>query len=402
MSDDILVKVDNVSKRFCRSLKRSLWYGLQDLGSEIGGHRHGGGSGLSQSSGDVQMRPDEFWAVKSLSFELRRGECLGLIGRNGAGKTTLLKILNGLIKPDSGLVTLRGRVGALIALGSGFNPILTGLENIYINGSVMGLSKQEIDEKIDEIIDFSGIGEFINTPVQNYSSGMSVRLGFGIASALKPDILLVDEVLAVGDSAFKVRCYNKIKELLPNAAVILVSHNMFDISRVATQVSVVDKGREVFHGSVEAGVHLYNELNNEDNSVGDSTRIVTHSDKGITGVNVKKFEYETSGISTKLVLEFGCKSEADIGLVRIRLVFFDISQAPIAEWDSLHHGISYVLRAGLNNYSVAITNIRLVSGFYRVAVVLTDKKNNGYWAGVEYGLNMKINSIAIAGAPYKI
>jgi ABC-type polysaccharide/polyol phosphate transport system, ATPase component len=281
-------------------------------------------------------------------------------------------------------VALRGRVGALIALGSGFNPILTGLENIYINGSVMGLSRQEIDEKMDEIIGFSGIGEFINTPVQNYSSGMSVRLGFGIASALNPDILLVDEVLAVGDAAFKVRCYNKIKELLPSAAVILVSHSMFDISRTATQVSVMDKGREVFHGSVEAGVHLYNELNNEEISLGDSTKIVTHADKGISGVNVKKFEHETSGLSTNLVLEFGCESATDVGPARIRLVFFDISQTPIAEWDSAHHGISYVLRVGPNNYSVEINNIRLVSGFYRVAVVLADEKTTD----TGQGLNM--------------
>ena len=169
MSDDVLVKVDNVSKRFCRSLKRSLWYGLQDLGSEIGGRRHGGGSGLPKSSADVQLRPDEFWAVKDVSFELRRGECLGLIGRNGAGKTTLLRMLNGLIKPDTGSIQTSGRVGALIALGSGFNPILSGRENIYIGGSVVGLAKREINSKIDEIIDFAGIGEFIDAPVQSYS-----------------------------------------------------------------------------------------------------------------------------------------------------------------------------------------------------------------------------------------
>ena len=147
MSDDVLVKVDNVSKRFCRSLKRSLWYGIQDLGSELGGRHHGGGSGLPQSSADVQLRADEFWAVKDVSFELRRGECLGLIGRNGAGKTTLLKMLNGLIKPDTGRMEMRGQTGALIALGAGFNPVLTGRENILINASVMGLSKIQAKDR---------------------------------------------------------------------------------------------------------------------------------------------------------------------------------------------------------------------------------------------------------------
>ena len=134
-----------------------------------------------------------------MSFELRRGDCLGLIGRNGAGKTTLLKMLNGLIKPDRGRIEMRGRVGALIALGAGFNPILTGRENIYVNGSVLGLSRREIEEKLDDIIDFAEIGKFIDAPVQSYSSGMQVRLGFAIATALRTDILLLDEVLSVGE-----------------------------------------------------------------------------------------------------------------------------------------------------------------------------------------------------------
>lgn len=206
MSDDVLVKVDNVSKRFCHSLKRSLWYGLQDLGSEIGGHRHGGGSGLPQSSANVQLRPDEFWAVKDVSFELRRGECLGLIGRNGAGKTTLLKMLNGLIKPDTGRIVMKGNVNALIALGAGFNPILSGRENIYTNASILGLNSAQTGQKLEEIVEFSEIEEFVDSPVQTYSSGMQVRLGFAIATALNPDILILDEVLAVGDQRFRSKC----------------------------------------------------------------------------------------------------------------------------------------------------------------------------------------------------
>ena len=140
---EVLVKVDSVSKKFCRTLKKSLWYGMQDLGNELLGRRHGG---------DGKLRSEEFWAVKDVSFGLKRGECLGVIGHNGAGKTTLLRMLNGLIKPDQGRIEINGRVGALIALGAGFNPVLTGRENIYVNGSVLGLNKREIDEKIDEII----------------------------------------------------------------------------------------------------------------------------------------------------------------------------------------------------------------------------------------------------------
>ena len=192
MKNDVLVKVEGVSKKFCRNLKRSLWYGVKDISSELFG-----------STKNSQLRPKEFWAVDDVSFELKRGECLGLIGHNGAGKSTLLKMLNGLIKPDKGKITMKGRIGALIELGAGFNPILTGRENIYNNGAVLGFSKKEIDAKFDAIIEFAEIDDFIDTPVQNYSSGMKVRLGFAVAAQMEPDVLIIDEVLAVGDVGFR-------------------------------------------------------------------------------------------------------------------------------------------------------------------------------------------------------
>jgi len=213
MSEDTLIKVEGVSKKFCRSLKKSLWYGMQDLGNEVRGRRHGG---------DGHLRADEFWAVDNVSFELKRGQCLGLIGRNGAGKTTLLRMLNGLIKPDRGRIEMRGRIGALIALGAGFNPILTGRENIYVNASVLGLNKRYIDKQVDSIVEFSGLNEYIDMPVQSYSSGMTVRLGFSIASTLAPDVLILDEVLAVGDASFRAKCFDRIGKLLKDSAVIFV------------------------------------------------------------------------------------------------------------------------------------------------------------------------------------
>lgn len=242
---ETLIKVEGLSKKFCRSLKKSLWYGMQDLGNEIIGRQHGGNG---------ELRPDEFWAVNNVSFELKRGECLGLIGHNGAGKTTLLRMLNGLIKPDQGQIEMRGRVAALIALGAGFNPILTGRENIYVNASVLGLKKHEIEEKIDEIIDFADIGNFIDTPVQNYSSGMTVRLGFAVATALKPDVLLLDEVLAVGDAAFRVKCFNRIQGIIQNCAVIFVSHNMPQVTRICNRLLLQNKGRVLAEGSDIGGI----------------------------------------------------------------------------------------------------------------------------------------------------
>ncbi|HPX61886.1 MAG TPA: ABC transporter ATP-binding protein, partial [Deltaproteobacteria bacterium] len=250
---DTLIKVDGVSKKFCRDLKRSLWYGVQDLGSELLGRRHGKNG---------ELRADEFWAVNNISFELKRGECLGLIGHNGAGKTTLLRMLNGLIKPDKGRIEMRGRVGALIALGAGFNPVLTGRENIYVNASILGLSKREIETKIDEIIDFADIGDFIDSPVQNYSSGMSVRLGFAVANALEPDILLLDEILAVGDAGFRSKCYNSISKIAKKAAVIYVSHSMAAVSRLANSGLVLENGAVKFIGRTSEAINNYYELFN--------------------------------------------------------------------------------------------------------------------------------------------
>jgi lipopolysaccharide transport system ATP-binding protein len=276
---EVLVRVEGVSKIFCRDLKKSLLYGLQDSArdlmswgkrpeirgrkSEIGSQRSDpSDSSLtsdirSPTSESRALRSGEFLAVDNVSFELRRGECLGLIGRNGAGKTTLLKMLNGLIKPDSGRIEMRGRVGALIALGAGFNPILSGRENIYVNGSILGLSKAEIDEKIDDIIDFAEIGEFIDAPVQSYSSGMQVRLGFAVATAMEPDVLILDEVLAVGDRRFRSKCIKRVSQIIGKCAVLFVSHTAADIQQICDSVLWLEKGLTNYYGVTELGLQEY-------------------------------------------------------------------------------------------------------------------------------------------------
>jgi lipopolysaccharide transport system ATP-binding protein len=247
MTDDVVIRADHVGKKFCRELKTSLWYGVKDVVSDL--------TGFGQSS--EILRPREFWALEDVSFTVKRGECLGLIGRNGAGKTTLLKMLNGLIKPDRGRIEMHGRVGGLIALGAGFNPLLTGRENIYINGAVLGLSKKELDAKYDEIVDFADIGDFINAPVQSYSSGMQVRLGFAVAVAVKPDVMLLDEVLAVGDANFQVKCFNTLAKFREEGtAFILVSHNSHMISRYCQQSLYLRQGKSVHLGDVEDGLAM--------------------------------------------------------------------------------------------------------------------------------------------------
>ena len=234
MSDDVLIEVDHVSKKFCRNLKRSLWYGVRDIGTEL--------LGCNGHHGD--LRPGEFWAVDDVSFQVRRGECLGLIGRNGAGKSTLLKMLNGLIKPDIGRITIRGRVGGLIALGAGFNPILTGRENIYNNAAVLGIAKRDADQQLDAILEFAELdGGAIDAPVQTYSSGMQVRLGFAIAAILvRPDVLLLDEVLAVGDIGFVIKCLNAVRTVTEESATVFVSHGMQFVSMFCNHIIVLKRG----------------------------------------------------------------------------------------------------------------------------------------------------------------
>lgn len=282
MKDDLILKTEGLSKRYCRSLRRSLFYGLCDLGKE-----------LTVSGGaKPELRREEFWAVDGISMELRRGECVGLVGKNGAGKTTLLKLINGLIKPDRGTIGIRGRVGALIALGAGFNPILTGRENIYVNGAVLGCRKREIDRAFDEIVAFSGVESFIDAPVQSYSSGMQVRLGFAIAAKLtRPDLLLLDEVLAVGDAAFHTKCINTIREMQrEGVAIILVSHNMHNLFRYCDRGIYMKVGRVVARGEIVEVSNLYLQDQSPENALEEVGNVPTGSPFQLDEIEVRSSE----------------------------------------------------------------------------------------------------------------
>ncbi len=240
---DVLVTCENLGKKFCRDLKKSLWYGVKDSTADLLRWSKPAGSDANTLPA---LRPDEFWANHDINFEVRRGECLALIGRNGAGKTTLLKMLNGLIRPDQGSIELRGTVSGLIALGAGFNPLLTGRENIQVNGSILGLSQRQISDRLDKIVDFAELRNAINSPVRTYSSGMQVRLGFSAAiNLIQPDVLLLDEVLAVGDIGFTVKCLNAMRDLTNRSAAIFVSHNMQHVTNFCSHAMMLRDGTPV-------------------------------------------------------------------------------------------------------------------------------------------------------------
>lgn len=248
MGEEELLTATELGVKHCRDLRKSLWYGVRDLLAEFSG------AGLQKEL----LRENEFWALQQVSLRLRRGDCLGVIGPNGAGKTTLLKVLAGLYKPDQGVVCLRGRVASLIELGTGFSPVLTGRENIFSNGALLGLRRREIEQRLDRIIAFAELNESIDAPIRSYSSGMALRLAFAVAVHLEADILLLDEILAVGDVGFRAKCYGAMQQLLRRAAVVFVSHAMPQIARLCNGVLVLKEGRTVYAGAdVPYGIQAY-------------------------------------------------------------------------------------------------------------------------------------------------
>jgi len=352
MAEDALIKVEGVSKKFCRDLKLSLRHGMQDIVGELLGRPR-----------TLALRTKEFWAVQGVDFELKRGQCLGLIGHNGAGKTTLLRMLNGLIKPDAGRIEMRGRVGALIALGAGFNPILTGRENIYVNGAVLGLSRREVDSKINEIIDFAEIADSIDAPVQTYSSGMNVRLGFAIATSMDPDILILDEVLAVGDASFRHKCYHRINRMMKNCAVIFVSHGMSQVAQVATAVGMMRKGRFEYYGNVVDGISAYNAENTDKEETSEEERVFsTYAPVRRAEMIVVEREVD---YGAELKLELWIDLDRSLEGVVLSFTAVNEQEQPVMNWNSTRSNAPLDLPAGRSVVRFSIAPLYLHDGSYK-------------------------------------
>ncbi len=262
MSDDVIIRAENIGKR----------YTLNHQGSS-GGYRkfsdtliHAAKAPFrwlktANSEQRTENLLEDFWALKDINFEIKRGEVLGIIGRNGAGKSTLLKILARITEPTTGRITLNGRVASLLEVGTGFHPELTGRENIFLNGAILGMHRAEIKAKFDEIVAFAGVEKFLDTPVKRYSSGMYVRLAFAVAAHLEPEILIVDEVLAVGDAEFQKKCLGKMQDVAKGGRTVLfVSHNLGQVRAMCTQAVLLDAGRLTFQGLPEVTLSHYAEV----------------------------------------------------------------------------------------------------------------------------------------------
>ncbi len=350
-----------------------MWYGFHDILRDT--------AGLCPKSG--WLRRKEFWAVDDVSFELRKGETLGLIGPNGAGKTTLLKMLNGIIIPDKGKLRIKGRVGALIQLGAGFHPMLTGRENIYINGAILGMGKREIDKRFDAIVEFADIGDFLNTPVKHYSSGMFVRLGFAVAAHCEPDILLVDEVLAVGDVSFKRKCFKRLGELRDKGIPwIIVSHDMGTIMNQADRVIFLNGGKIKYMGAAEAAISNYLYCSSE-NSLSNKTEIVDTGERSskLPEAQISNVVLLDENEKEKNVFKTGEPLVVKIDYVaRQRIAQPAFGVAIYASDGMFQTGVNTKVSGyeiehieGQGNIFLKIPYLPLYSGVYRIRVDLHDK-----------------------------
>ena len=297
-SEPVVIRVENLSKQYVIGRSRRGGETFREalmtaLSAPLRYFAHGR---------TAVAEEQEFWALKDVSFEIRKGEIVGIIGRNGAGKSTLLKILSRITEPTTGHIEIRGRVASLLEVGTGFHGELTGRENVYLNGAILGMTQSEIDRKFVEIASFAEIGQFLDTPVKHYSSGMAVRLAFAVAAHLEPDILLVDEVLAVGDVQFQNKCLGKMEDVAGlGRTVLFVSHNLAAVQRLCSRAILLERHRIKHIGTVETAISKY---------LADGSSLVEVA--SLIGALSKHFEIKSLGINDQEfahVLEIKPRSE---------------------------------------------------------------------------------------------
>nr|WP_229415534.1 ABC transporter ATP-binding protein [Moorena bouillonii] len=392
---EIILSVNGVSKKFCRDLKRSLLYGVHDIGTEL--------LGLRQK--DDKLRKKEFWALKDVSIQLRRGEAIGLVGKNGSGKSTLLRIISGLIKPDVGSVEVKGRLAPLIALGAGFNPILTGRENIYANMSILGLSKKEIDQRFDQVLEFAEIGDAIDSPVQTYSSGMAARLGFASAIHTEPDILLIDEVLAVGDLLFRMKCYRKLSELRDKGTTfVLVAHNPNSILSICDSAIYLERGKLLAVGKAAVVMQQYDQdlfLDNKQESKG-AVFFKEKPAEQSTGLDIigvyfrdgqgNRIDYPLSGQPVSLCVK--CKAHTEIYNGSFCIIFRQNcgEGEPLLNLDSYLDNTIFKISNGVVELQLEMPYLGLQPGYYSTKLWV-QKRPKYIYDHVLFKFQVKSNSL---------
>lgn len=381
--EELAIKIENVSKEYrlgaigggtLKGDLQSLWARVrkkEDPNSKIG------------SDTDIKIG-ERFLALDDISFEVKKGEAVGIIGHNGAGKSTLLKLLSRVTAPTKGAIGYNGRIASMLEVGTGFHPEMTGRENIYLNGAILGMTKAEIDSKIEEIIDFSEVRKFIDTPVKRYSSGMYVKLAFSVAAHLDSEIMIMDEVLAVGDMAFQKKCLDKMKEAanIDGRTVLYVSHNMNTIRRLCDRCIVLDKGKVIFEGDVEDAIQIYLNVSNTSDPVVDLKSLPREDFFANGPATMELLEVDTNnsvflmGEYFKASITISSNKDIDDAILSVFLINGGVPVTTV-ETDPIVH----LLKNKSVKFSFQFTLGKLVPGKYTLKFVLSQRNGEG---GVEY------------------
>jgi len=367
---DVAIRVENLSKRFVLGERigiKTFRETLQDLFTAPFRRWVKNNGELSQEKVDTDK---VIWALKDVSFEVKHGEVLGIIGPNGAGKSTLLKILSRITEPTAGYAEIRGRVGSLLEVGTGFHPELTGRENIYLNGAILGMSKAEIRRKFDDIVSFAGVEKFIDTPVKRYSSGMQVRLAFAVAAHLEPEILIVDEVLAVGDAEFQKRCLGKMDEVSRSGRTILfVSHNMPAVESLCEQCLLLERGKVVTIADSPTVIDRYlrvNESRTHTAKLTESSRILHRLELLNRCGNPSSVFRIGDELQVKLTFRLDMARQE----IRAAVLITNSSGILVTKCYSYHQCPTPLILSGGHSIVCTIRGLRLVPGEYYITIAL--------------------------------
>jgi lipopolysaccharide transport system ATP-binding protein len=380
MADDIVVRAERLGKKYIigHKAERESYVTLRDVITRRARNAWRKTADMSRGRAIViGDKVEEFWALKDVNFEVKHGEVLGIIGRNGAGKSTLLKILSRITEPSEGRVSINGRVASLLEVGTGFHPELTGRENVYLNGAVLGMARAEIKRKFDEIVAFAEIDRFLDTPVKRYSSGMYVRLAFAVAAHLQPEILIVDEVLAVGDVEFQKKCLGKMNEVSRSQGrtVLFVSHNMEAVLKLCTRVIRFETGCIRAIGDAKTIVPAYL------SSHSTSPRVVDFSSRSrpahFTG-RVRLVKASPSDAISNWSFPFGQPLSLDlsidarsyVGRVEVGIGLYSGGGFEVASWTSKCSGVELSTRPGINTFRIEFQHPRLLPGRFSLGIGL--------------------------------
>lgn len=378
MMNDVVIRVEDLGKRYRISGPSANYDTLRDT---VAGAVRAPIHALRRRG--ARHDSEEFWALREISFEVKRGEVLGIIGRNGAGKSTLLKILSRVTRPSAGWADVCGRVGSLLEVGTGFHPELSGRENIYLNAAILGMKRNEVRRKFDVIVDFAGIGPFLDTPVKRYSSGMYMRLAFSIAAHLEPEILIVDEVLAVGDAEFQEKCLGKMRGIAESdgRTILFVSHNMDAIQHLCSRCILLDHGQIADAGDCRSTVAHYLSMSREQARPDDWIDISAHTGRSGTGearfvavryrsdLNSVDFQPYPSG---PLDIELAVESDTARSIGSLAVTITDRSGTKLINADTVLRHLNVDLKPGVNLVKVRIQEVNLNPGIYRLGLWLAD------------------------------